>query len=295
MIAPIRHSSIRDIIVSRGIDWQFSDEFLILSGPVGPAFEAPVRPGFFCVGMITGGTIIGSVNLEDYELKKDTLIVIDPSQIFQLRKVSARASGCFIFFTRNFIAGHQAEMSFLQSTFLGQYRQSGVRLQSPDTQRLKRLFADSFAYLQGNDNPNRSAIARHLAVILLLEVDALFQHRHAHFALRSSRSEQLDQQFHRLLHQHFRTQRHVQFYAEQLFVSPGHLSATIRAVSGKAPGELIDERVLLEAKALLLAAATVAEVADSLHFSDQFAFSKFFKKHTGIPPSHFARRQEGAA
>jgi len=295
MVPPIRHGSIQDIIAARRMDWQLSNEFLIVTGPISQAFAAPVRTDFFCVGVITGGSIISSVNLQDYELKKDTLIVIDPAQIFQLRKISPRAAGCFIFFTRNFIAGHQADMAFLQESFLRHYRQSGIRLAATDTRRLKQIFTETYKYLRDNDNPHRAAIARHLACVLLLEVDALCQHEHKAFSLTSNRSQQLEQQFHRLLHQHFRRERHVQFYAEQLFVSPSHLAATIRQVSGKSPGELIDERVILEAKALLNAAATVSEVADSLHFTDQFIFSKFFKKHTGIPPSHFARKQEGAA
>ncbi|MGE9313153.1 helix-turn-helix domain-containing protein [Niabella sp. CJ426] len=34
-------------------------------------------------------------------------------------------------------------------------------------------------------------------------------------------------------------------------------------------------------------ALTVANIADQLNFSNQFIFSKFFKKQTGMSPSQF--------
>jgi len=36
---------------------------------------------------------------------------------------------------------------------------------------------------------------------------------------------------------------------------------------------------------------SIATVANDLHFSDQAAFSRFFKRHTGMPPLKF--RKEG--
>jgi len=46
--------------------------------------------------------------------------------------------------------------------------------------------------------------------------------------------------------------------------------------------------VIIEAKVLLRTPSyNVAQVAEELHFSDQFFFAKFFKKHTGLTPSQF--------
>jgi AraC-like DNA-binding protein len=46
--------------------------------------------------------------------------------------------------------------------------------------------------------------------------------------------------------------------------------------------------VITEAKILLEdLGQSVASVAEQLNFSDQFFFSKFFKRHTGINPSQY--------
>jgi AraC-like DNA-binding protein len=94
--------------------------------------------------------------------------------------------------------------------------------------------------------------------------------------------------FMKLLSLHFREERSVQYYAAKMFVTPKHLTKMVKELTGKTCGEFIDEMVIAEAKILLNDSAnSVANVADLLHFSDQFFFSKFFKNATGLSPSQY--------
>jgi AraC-like DNA-binding protein len=62
----------------------------------------------------------------------------------------------------------------------------------------------------------------------------------------------------------------------------------VKEITNKTCGEMIDEIVIMEAKIMLDdLGLSVATVAEQLQFSDQFFFSKFFKKHTGITPSKY--------
>lgn len=80
----------------------------------------------------------------------------------------------------------------------------------------------------------------------------------------------------------------VAFYAEQLNVTTRYLAQVTRKISGKTPKNLIDEHVLRHAEVMLRGSdSPVQEVADSLGFSSQAHFSKFFKKMKGITPSEF--------
>ena len=77
-------------------------------------------------------------------------------------------------------------------------------------------------------------------------------------------------------------------YLCQLRMTPHHLSKTAKEITTKTCGELIDEMVIVEAKILLSDLSySVAQVADQLNFSDQFFFSKFFKRHTGLSPKDY--------
>ena len=84
----------------------------------------------------------------------------------------------------------------------------------------------------------------------------------------------------------------MQFYAAALCITPKHLTELVKDATGRTASEWIAEAVALEAKALLQnPALTVAQVAAGLQFTDQFAFSRFFKRSTGLSPT--AYRQAG--
>lgn len=96
--------------------------------------------------------------------------------------------------------------------------------------------------------------------------------------------------FIKLLTTHFKEERRVQHYAGLLFVTAKHLTKTVKEITNKTCGELIDEMVITEAKILLDdLSMSVVTVADTLNFSDQFSFSKFFKNNTEINPSDYKK------
>jgi AraC-like DNA-binding protein len=55
-------------------------------------------------------------------------------------------------------------------------------------------------------------------------------------------------------------------------------------------GELIRDRILLEAKGLLVnSTQSISEIAWELNFKNNSYFSRFFKKYEGISPEKFKK------
>ncbi len=105
-----------------------------------------------------------------------------------------------------------------------------------------------------------------------------------------SRREKLTVEFIRLLHVHFRQQHNLSFYAQRLRVTSKHLSESLKKVTGFTGRELINMALVCEAKVLLVNDnLKVAAVSEQLNFSDQFAFSKFFKRLTNTNPTEYSR------
>lgn len=93
-----------------------------------------------------------------------------------------------------------------------------------------------------------------------------------------------------LLEKHFREQQSVAFYIEQLNLSGKALSRATEKLSGKTPKQLINERLLLEAKRLLIYNNEAGKsIGYSLGFTDPTNFIKFFRKHTGKTPTAFRK------
>jgi AraC-like DNA-binding protein len=93
-----------------------------------------------------------------------------------------------------------------------------------------------------------------------------------------------------LINRHYRSMRLPREYAEQLYITPNHLNALCQDLLGKTAGDVIRERVLLEAKRLLTnEQKSVSEIAGELNFPDNSYFSRFFRKYTGQSPEEFRK------
>jgi AraC family transcriptional regulator, transcriptional activator of pobA len=101
---------------------------------------------------------------------------------------------------------------------------------------------------------------------------------------------QLYQQFDELLERDFAANHDAAHYADELGVTTGTLSRLLTKLTGRSTKQVILDRVILEAVRLLrFSDLQVKEIADRLGFSDQFAFSKAFKRQRGEAPADFRR------
>lgn len=105
--------------------------------------------------------------------------------------------------------------------------------------------------------------------------------------------ESLAIRFMQLLVEKCRMWHEVSDYSTELCVTSVYLSRTIKSFSGQTAMDWINKARIAEAKILLRKPdVTVQEVAEMLNFSDQSAFGKFFKKHTGKSPVEYKRQLE---
>lgn len=81
------------------------------------------------------------------------------------------------------------------------------------------------------------------------------------------------------------------FYANKLNISTKHLNRIVKATVNKTTTELISERVLLEAKRLIVHSDnSLSSISEILGFEDYAYFSKVFKSKTKITPLGFKQK-----
>jgi len=101
--------------------------------------------------------------------------------------------------------------------------------------------------------------------------------------------------FERLLEQRYRERLTTEQAAASLGWSSRTLSRACLAGLGRTPKQLIDARVLLEARRLLANTdQTIVDISRQLGFTDPSAFGLFFRRLDGATPGTFRDRQQPA-
>lgn len=98
------------------------------------------------------------------------------------------------------------------------------------------------------------------------------------------------QSFRKLTDKNFATLKLPKDYAALLYITPNHLNAMCNDILGISAGDVIRNRVILEAKRLLVNLdLNITAIAGQLNFADNSYFTKFFKKHTRQTPEEFRK------
>lgn len=258
----------------------------------GTVITYPFRSDHYIIILQLEGSGYSKINFQDCFTRKGDVLTIPANSIRQFFELPVDCCFASVTFTSAYLA--QSGLNTKYSDLLDLLSSTQSYVISPEPDDFERLQAILHAlktkYNACNDLPFDQHVLNHLFHAFLFEHNTMYQRCNGSTKLQYTRKEDISMRFVKLLSDTFREERSVIFYAEQLHVTPRYLSQTVKEVTGKSAGELIDELVVMEAKALLNnASLTIAQVADTLYFSDQFFFSKYFKRHTGMSPSEYRK------
>lgn len=254
-------------------------------GKGGAPIDRPYRSDYYKISLCLRGTAELKVNLQTWPVGPGCLVLVTPHIIKQWTHISDDYETLSVFFTSDFITtnnAHAGKLSFLLNPTT--YVLPLAALEAAN-------IAASFRFLQQKyhtPHANRKDIVKNIINGLLYELDDLYEQKATPLPATHPRGHVLTAGFKQLVQVHSAEVRSVAFYADKLCVTPKHLTEMVREVTGKTASDLITEAVVLEAKALLQTTMLpMHQIADRLHFADQFAFSRFFKKSTGLSPTAY--------
>ncbi len=117
------------------------------------------------------------------------------------------------------------------------------------------------------------------------------------FKIAHDRDSQIVQQFKKDLEKTFRQETvksgelQVGIFAELQQLNPSYFSTVIKVKTGKSANKWIQDKLIVEAKALLSGSrSSVKEIAYKLGFSEPTHFTKFFKRNVGTTPNQYRSR-----
>jgi len=251
----------------------------------------PLRAANFRIIRVLRGNAIFNMNLIDYEMKPNCIMITPPNTI-----------GCLVEFDEDFsdeVIDLPSYITQLAGNDHGTLPLEVIYLfpSSEDSVRIALMFDLLEQYvLVGLRNEDRQRpwmdSINHLLLTLVYDLCQLNLQQLNQMS-KKTRNTDVFRQFQRLLNEHGSKERSLRFYANQLNLSIPHFRSIILEQSGKSALEWIYQTTVMEAKMLLCHTdLRVFEIADHLHFSETSAFVRFFRNHAGISPG--AYRKENA-
>lgn len=259
----------------------------------------PMRFDGLMIFFVGKGDFTIEVNLGSYAVKDRSLIVITPGNIIRLPEVEKKkiASTELIF-----VLLSQDYYSSLHLDFSKVFQDSIAILANPCITLTEKQLSLATSYynllraiLSSDVKDKRQVIGGLISSLTYLtddiwtgKIDAAKQS--GAIPAPSHRSKQIFDNFISLVTEYHSSERGMQFYADQLCLTPKYLSKVVKEASGKSGPEWIDSFVVLEAKNMLrYSGMSIKEVVFQLNFHNQSVFNKFFKSHTGMTPTQYRR------
>lgn len=251
--------------------------------------DHPHRHTFYQILYIEQGKGVHKIDFEEHPFHNHTIFFLAPGQVHNLSfEDPKKVTGLLINFNH-----------FLFEEFLATHN-----------------YLEQFPFFDGNSknhifkiNENYHCI---IEVLTRIRDNRIVQHKHYENLIRlylleffyfldnyieenqsaskSNNQTRILNQFHSLINNHYTTEHHPKYYAERLSLTPNYLNTICKANLGKTAGDMIRERLILEAKRLLVNSdLSVSEIAYQLNFEDNSYFTKFFKNQAQITPIEFRK------
>ena len=250
--------------------------------------KAPHRHNFYTFILVTGGGGSHTIDFQEHELTPGRLFLIGPGQVhawITLKKVQ----GFVVMFNDSFMALSKGR-KIMASWPLFRSHQNAFFDLSPD-EVVK--WVDELQYMEDevgiSDEYSRDAIFYSISSLLVRAV-RLGQHNKP--SKRFVTGQDFLFRYQELIEENFLDAKTPSQYAEKLNITANYLNSLCKKKSGKSAGELIRQRILLEAKRLLThTKLSVSEIAYRLGFEDNSYFGRFFHKYTQMTPLQFRENQ----
>jgi len=254
-------------------------------------FAKPANPlvlGCYTFIWNQGDTKLWEIDLVPHTIGENTIFSLSPGQTLSIP--TKTNDYVVIQFNRAFycVQDHDQEVSCNGILFNGALSTPMLRLDAAE-QRSFNILLEVIKEEFANQDDVQLEMLRTVLKRFIIKCTRLAK---LQFADTFISSQELDivRYFSALVEKHFRTLHKVSDYADLLNKSPKTLSNVFKSLGEKTPLQIIHERIILEAKKLLLYTdKSSKEISFELNLSDPVHFSRLFKNETGLSPRDFKK------
>ena len=277
-ICTLSHQQKDDIFISRFASYVKSHRNLHLAH----------KHSFYHLVFFTKGGGMQTIDFENFAVKANQIYFMIPGQVHSW-DFEGDVDGYIINFSTTFFQSFLLKANYLEDLpfFSGIIKDAVIDIPQHLQDKVITLFEELVS-----ENDSINALGLDMVKALMLQLFILIARLNNDVkTVAPTYNYTLLRSFQKLIEKNYMHLRLPKEYAELLYITPNHLNALCNDVLGIPAGEVIRNRIILEAKRLLINNdMTVLEIANHLNFADNSYFTKFFKKLEGVTPEEFRKR-----
>ena len=241
---------------------------------------------FYLVLIVTNGSGTHKIDFNEYKIEPGSMFVLSPGQV-HIWYLSEDIDGYILFFKKeyfllDFNQDRLDRLPFFKSTFSKPY----VLLSEVNAQMICGFYKNIVKEYENRQLQYHDMIRLYLNLMFielarLYKVEEAMKFEHQYEVIQLNRLEQL-------IDDNFKNHLAVPEYADMMHLSTKQLNHICKKTINKTPSQLIQDRVILEAKRLLIHSnLSVSSVSEELNFTDTSYFIRQFKKSCDVTPDKF--------
>ena len=244
--------------------------------------SVPHRHNYYEVFIFEEGGGEHNIDFQSFSIKSQSIHFVSPGQVHNVVRTN-QSKGYVILFSRDFFPSGQSRLR--EFPFLNNNSEKPIlNLNLQNFNILQSLIASILSEQNTSDSFGKDLIKSYLNTFLI-HCKRLFSLTINTNALNN---DSVSFNFKQLIEEYYLQIHNVSEYAHMLNCSEKQLSSASKKELGVSPKELIYNRIILEAKRLVLYTNhSFQEIAFFLNYQDASHFAKFFKSKTGHSPSYF--------
>jgi len=248
------------------------------------------RTNFYHIIWFQSGSPTHLVDFNPIKINPNSLLFLNQNIVHRFDS-KTKFEGKAILFTDSFFCKSYSDIQFLGNSILFHdlFSVSQIKLQKTAS-FFAALFEQMETELTNTKDHSQADILQNLLHNFLLHSER--EIRQQNFSeIRKDADLDCVMLFRNLLEKTYIDQKQVHYYAEQIMITEKRLNHATTKVLGKTPKEIIDDRIMLEAKRILAhTTKNVKEIGYYLGFKEPTNFIKYFKKHSHATPTEFREK-----
>ncbi|MEM7345480.1 MAG: AraC family transcriptional regulator [Chloroflexota bacterium] len=157
----------------------------------------------------------------------------------------------------------------------------------PERERSFEAIFKALRYHRGLDTTGKRVLLISYLNVICTEILDILDH-YPLIRQAQNASERLSYRYQQLVEVHHQDHKNVRDYAAMMHITTNHLVESVRKSLGQTPGQILNQRRLLETKRLLVHTdMPIGRISERLMFSSKPTFIRWFKNLVGTTPTKF--------